>query len=92
MLTVFLLVTADAYAVDGVEKAELVINGCSYSFPIGGSERKLDILLIKKALNGDVESREMLLNGKEERLFYIGDDFPVWLHIYPDGKMDVTIP
>ena len=70
-----------AYAIDGVEKATLEVNGLSYTFPVGGVERKADIFYLKKAINGDKEAREMFMKGREEEWFFIGDDSPLWLHV-----------
>lgn len=83
-----------ANAIDGVRKAELIINGESYVFPIGDNDgRDKDIYYLKRYLEADDKvAFDMFMAGNEERQFFIGDDFPVWLKVLKDGSMTVTKP
>lgn len=65
--------------------AQIVVDGKEYEFPVGGDERAMQILLIKKAINGDKEAREMFLGGADEKLFFIGKEGPLWLKVTKDG-------
>ena len=81
--------STQAHAVDMVKKAELEINGQVYVFPVGVKEREMDVFWLKKAVGGDKDALEMFLGGMDERLFYVGDDTPVWLRVKNDGTMEV---
>ena len=74
-----------AYAVDNVRKATLMINGNSYTFPIGNKEREMDVYWIRKYSEGDKTALDMILAGEEQKVMYIGDDYPCWLTIKKDG-------
>ena len=67
--------------IEGVQYAEVVINGNPVHFPIGNDERKNDVFYLKKALNGDKEAREIFLGGQKERMFFIGEYEPLWLKV-----------
>ena len=82
-------IAPEAHAVDLVKKAELEINGKMYAFPVGVKEREMDVFWLKKAVGGDKDALEMFLGGMDERLFYVGDDTPVWLRVKNDGTMEV---
>ena len=85
VLTAILLsaafIASPAKALDGVEKTTLNVSGKEYVFPIGDTQRKQDIFFLKKALNGDSEAMDMFLGLDNKRLFYIGDEKPVWLSV-----------
>ena|SRR3990167_2410716 len=71
-------------ALEGVDKTTINVNGKEYLIVIGEDSfgsRINDIYLLKKALNGDKEAREVFLRGKDERWFYIGDDYPLWIKL-----------
>lgn len=65
--------STNAHALEGAEYASLTVNGKIYSFPIPNRNYKADLYLLKKALNGDGDAKDLLLCGKGERFFYIGD-------------------
>ena len=75
----FTLTLGNAQALEGVEKCSLVINGHELSVVVGNKDRRDDIYYLKKALAGDIFAREIFLQGKKERWFFIGDDAPLWL-------------
>lgn len=78
------LFISNADAVDLVRKASIEVNGKEYSFPVGNGERPNEVYLLKKAIRGDKEALEMIMQGKDEQFFYIGDDHPRWLVIKQD--------
>ena len=95
ILTVLSLVSIPTHAEynpwEGVEMATIKVNGDAYEFPVGGRERKDDIYYLKKGMNGDKEAMDMFLQGKDERMFFIGKDYPLWLKVTMD-KMEVIKP
>lgn len=93
MLTVLvgLSISTPSWAIEGVEKATLLIDGVEYTFPIGGPDREMDIFWLKKALKGDEDALDMFMGKHPDGYFWIGDDFPVWLRVV-DGKFTVEKP
>lgn len=85
------LIVSPARAIEGVEKATLNINGQDYTFPVGDVDRKTDIYYLKLALKGDEVAKEMFMKGKDEQMFYIGDDYPLWLKV-KENSMEVITP
>jgi len=63
---------------EGIEQAELQINGETYLVPVVPEEGKgfamsmNDAYLLKKAIKGDQDARDLLLQGHETRSFFIG--------------------
>jgi len=87
-----LLIASNAYAIiDGVDYAELVVNGETISFPVGNDERKHDVYYLKKALAGDAIAREIFLGGQEEVWFFIGEGEAKWLKVTRTGE-EIVIP
>ena len=83
---------AETYNVfDDVEKATLTIHGKEITFPIGNVERKQDVYLLKRALAGDNEAREMFLGGNKDKWFFVGTESPVWLKVSLTGE-EIVIP
>lgn len=76
-----LLFPLTANALEGVEKATVLINGEPITIVVGNKDRRDDIYYLKKALKGDVEAREIFLQGKEERILFVGEDSPLWLRV-----------
>lgn len=86
-----ILVGTEARAIDGVDKAELIINGKSYVFPVGGQERDQDIYYLKRWLEaGDEVALRMFLGTASERDFFIGDDWSRWVKVHSNGQMEIT--
>ena len=83
-----------ANAIEGVRKAELIINGKSYIFPIGDNDgREQEIYYLKRWLQeGDKVALEMLMGVDEKKWVWIGDDFPLWALVHKDGKVEVKQP
>lgn len=83
-----------ANAIEGVRKAELIINGESYIFPVGDNEgRERDIYYLKRWLQeGDKTALDMFMGGNDDKHLFIGDDFPLWAKIYKDGRVEVNKP
>ena len=83
-----------ANAIEGVRKAELIINGQSYVFPIGDNDgREREIYYVKKWLQeGDKTALEMFMGTEDEKWLFIGDDFPVWCLVSKDGRVEVKQP
>lgn len=78
---------AETYNVfDHVEKASLTVNGKEITFPIGNVERKQDIFLLKKALGGDKDARELFLSGSQDKWFFVGTETPIWLHVMQNSE------
>ena len=94
MLTALSLANTSCEAIDGVRKAELIINGQSYVFPIGDNDgRELEIYYVKKWLQeGDKTALEMFMGTEDEKHLFIGDDFPLWAKISKDGRVEVSKP
>lgn len=79
-VSAFIVTQNECLAIDGVEKAEIKVNGVVYTFPVGDMERKSDIYYLKKYLDeGDKTALSMFLGTQPTRMFYIGDDEPLWL-------------
>lgn len=88
-IAISVVCTASALAeIANVEKATIVVDGVHYTFPVGGPNRKAEIYYLKKGMLGDEVAMEMFLEGKEEKWFYIGEDFPLWLKV---TKHDLSV-
>src|SRR3990167_2608219 len=79
-----LMICTSAYAVEDVRKADLTINGVTYSFPVGTKEREMDVYWLKKFADGDTAARDMFLQGEDMKIMYIGDDSARWLKVTKD--------
>ena len=68
----------------GIEYTTLNIGGTEVECPVGNVTRKNELYMIKRALAGDEIAREMVMDGKDEILYYCGDDEQkTWVHITP---------
>lgn len=76
---------------DGIEFTTIGVNGTTYNVPIGNKERQSDLYLLKKALKGDKDAREVFLGGSPKKDFYIGFETPLWLTVTTDSEY-VTSP
>lgn len=86
LVLIALLFPSVASAVDGVEKTSILVNGKEYTVVVGNTDRRNELYFLKKALNGDKEAREMFLQGNKERVYFIGDDSPVWIKVTEDSE------
>lgn len=78
-------------ALEGCAYIDFVIHGETIHSPIPNKDVMQDFYMLKRALNGDETSREILLGGKKERWLFIGDMSPVWAVITHDD-IKVVIP
>lgn len=81
ILAVSFFITSSSYAIDGIPNIDLEINGVLYKVPAANKDYEQDLYMLKKALKGDRDALEILLKGKDECLFYIGNESPKWLLI-----------
>ena len=80
-----ILLASNSFALEGRPYIELSISGNKYSVPIPNDEATNEFYMLKKATLGDEIAREILLGGKEDRWFFIGDvDIVRWVHITKD--------
>ena len=88
------LLTGTSWAIDGVRKAELIIDGQSYVFPIGDNDgREREIYYLKRWLQeGDKTALEMFMGTEDEKWLFIGDNFPLWALVQRDGSVEVKQP
>lgn len=85
-------IATDVFAVSGVDKASLTIDGKKYDFPATDMHTKTDVYFLKKYIeSGDIQALDMFLGTQESRMFYIGDDFPLWLFVSRE-KVEVKTP
>lgn len=73
VLVIGLFLSQFSYALEGVPYISLEIEGKTYSVPIPSQRVEEDFYMLKKATKGDDVAREILLGGKNERWFFIGD-------------------
>lgn len=86
-LLVILALTGKAEAkIDGIPYTDLVVDGTTYSVPIGNREYRDKIYYVKKAIAGDRDAREIVLGGKWREAIFIGDDKPLWLFVTADDE------
>lgn len=86
LVLLFLLIASPAFALEGAVSTTFLINGVEYKVPIPNNKTREDFYLLKKALKGDEDARELLLGQKSERYFYIGDEDAVrWLILTKDS-------
>ena len=72
----------DAHAkLEGIDYTTLRVNGKTYDCPLGNKERENEVYLVKKALAGDMDAKDILLAGKPSYFFYIGSERPMWVKI-----------
>ena len=88
ILLALVLSTSTASAVDKVRKATIEVDGKEYTFPIAIGKQD-DVYMLLKAKEGDKVALDMFMQGLEERLFYIGDNFAIWLIVRKDGSMEI---
>ncbi len=88
-MSVFLATTSSSFALEGVDYVQFEVKGKIYDVPIPNRETRQDFLYLKKAFNGDEDYRDILLSGKDKKMFFIGDIGVVrWLKL---TKTDVEI-
>lgn len=85
----FLLCASCSFAkIDGVPYITLTVNGSNYEVPIHQpdfTEEKAKIVL--DMLDGDKNARKIFLQGKDQRVFFIGDGEKVrWLYVTKDKE------
>ena len=86
LVLLFLLVSSPCFALEGATYTTFKVDGKEYSVPIPNNSTREDFYMLKKALKGDEESRELLLGKEKERYFYIGDTDAVrWLILTKDS-------
>lgn len=69
-------------ALEGADYIEFKVNEKTYNVPIPNRKTRDDFYYIQKALKGDRIAREIILGGKEEKQFFIGDEGVIrWLKI-----------
>lgn len=87
-------VATEVNAIEGVRKAELIINGQSYVFPIGDNEgRERDIYYLKRWLQeSDETALDMFMGTEDEKHLFIGDDTVVWALVSKSGQVTVKQP
>lgn len=78
-------IPTDSIIWNGVEFVELVVDGYHIQVPVGNIERKNELYLIKRAMQGDGAAREMLLGDKPDHWFFVGIQRPLWLKITKDN-------
>lgn len=78
-----LLLSGVSYAdkIEGIDYVTLKVNGKDWPCPVGNKDRLNEIYLVKKALAGDMDARDILLAGKESYFFFIGSDVPMWVKL-----------
>ena len=82
VLATGLFLSQYSYALDGVPYISVTIEGKTYSVPIPSTKAEPEFYMLKKATQGDEVAREILLGGKDERWFFIGDIGIVrWVYI-----------
>lgn len=81
------LLQTSAFALPaGVEMVDITVNGETVSVPIGNNQRRGEIYLLKKALKGDKDAREVFMGGENPKFYYIGADSPLWLKMDSDSE------
>ena len=86
LLLLILLARPAEARIDGVEYTTLNVQGVEHECIIGNPTRKSEILIIKKALAGDKDAREILLAGNKDYWYFIGSEKPIWLKITEDSE------
>lgn len=78
LLGVIIASPLNSFALDGVPYCDLIIKGKTYSVPIPNDRTREDYYLLKKAIKGDTDAREMLIGAEkvhsgEAKWIFIGD-------------------
>lgn len=85
----FMLIASSSFAkIDGVPYVTLTVNGQNYEVPIHTPDFTIpDAKLIMDMLDGDKNSRKIFLEGRKEKLLFIGDGEKIrWLHVTEDKE------
>lgn len=79
----FMFLASSAFAkIPGVPYVTLTVKGVNYEVPIHRPDfTEPQAKIVLDMLDGDKNSRKLFLGGQKERIFFIGDDKPRWLHV-----------
>ena len=80
-------IIADEYRIEGIPYTSLVVQGEVHWIPVINPKRQTLLERIKRAVEHDDKvSREMLLEGGQEKIIYIGNQTPKWLYLTKDDE------
>lgn len=79
------LTLSNAWALDGSSSVDITIEGKVYRAEAGNQGHLQELILLQKALVGDEQARQILMNNQWHGAVFIGDVNPVWVKVTKDS-------